>query len=96
MLGQTVVYQQIDPLEADLGFSGTGPFADDILEGIYNTHQLQDHVRTLVEHMKQTHLRDGEFDHLPHNHASRIARQTEGVDRIHHNHVSVRPPLEAL
>ena len=45
----------IDPLEADLGFSGTGPFADDILEGIYDTHQLQDHVRTLVEHMKLTY-----------------------------------------
>ena len=45
----------IAPLVDDIGFEGIGPFADDILEGLYDTHQLQDHVRLLVEHLKMTY-----------------------------------------
>ena len=45
----------IAPLADDIGFEGTGPFADDILEGLYDTHQLQDHVSLLVDHLKMTY-----------------------------------------
>ena len=45
----------IPPLATDIGIEGHGPFADDILEGLYDTLQMQDHIRLLVEHLKMTY-----------------------------------------
>ena len=44
-----------DPLSSDLGFLGDTPFADDILDGLYDTSHLQEHVRILVNHMRFTY-----------------------------------------
>ena len=44
-----------DPLTSDLGFLGNTIYADDILDGIYDTHPLQEHVRLLIDHMHMTY-----------------------------------------
>ena len=45
----------IPPLATEIGFEGHGPFAEDILEGHYNTSQMQEHGRLLAEHLKMTY-----------------------------------------